>query len=131
MSRDGRPRTRRANDLRAKLALSMGSVAVCLILGECFVRWLGVSPEVAVIQKGRYRLSSNPRLGYEPAPSVDFTGGRLDFFDYAGRSNSLGFRDIEHEERGAPGVYRIVVLGDSVAAGLGIARTEDVFPAVL
>lgn len=50
---------------------------------------------------------------------------------YEGESNALGFRDRDHAEAKTPGVLRIAVLGDSVAAGLRVARTEDVFPAQL
>ena len=44
--------------------------------------------------------------------------------------NSLGFRDIEHPVDKAPGKYRIMVLGDSFAWGVGVDR-DAVFTRLL
>jgi hypothetical protein len=66
-----------------------------------------------------------------PAPGVDYHGAERAFFDYEGASNSQGFRDGEHAVAKPPGVYRIVVIGDSVGAGLKVERTEDTFPPLL
>src|SRR4029079_12487891 len=60
-----------------------------------------------------------------------YQGSDLSFYDYRGASNSLGYRDVEHAVAKAPGTYRIVVLGNSVAAGLGVDRFDDTFPALL
>lgn len=98
---------------------------------ELAVRALGVAPEVAFVGRGRYRLSTNPRLGYETVPRVAHRGAERDMLDYEGESNALGFRDRDHALARTPGVLRIAVLGDSVAAGLRVARTEDVYPAQL
>jgi hypothetical protein len=113
-----------------KLALSLAALVLALLAAELLVRALGAAPEVGIIRKGRFRLSANPRIGYEPVPLV-YGGGELSFYDYQGASNSLGYRDREHPLAKPPGVYRIAVLGDSVAAGLKVERTADVFPAVL
>jgi lysophospholipase L1-like esterase len=53
------------------------------------------------------------------------------FYEFRGKTNSLGFRDREHSPARPPGVYRIVVLGDSVTMGLQIPDREDLFPEVL
>jgi len=113
-----------------KLALSLVALLVSLVAAELLVRAAGAAPKIYLISKGRFRLAKNPRLGYEPVP-LAYQGGDLSFYDYKGASNSLGFRDVEHAVAKPAGVYRIVVLGDSVAMGLHVDRSEDIFPRVL
>ncbi len=116
--------------LLKKLALAAAGVVVALLAAELLVRAVGAAPKVYAIRKGRFQLSHNPRIGYEPVPLV-YNGRDLSFYDYLGASNSLGFRDREHAVAKPKGVYRIVVLGDSIAAGLHVERNEDVFPPIL
>ncbi len=113
-----------------KLALMLASALLALGAAELLVRALGAAPKVYAIQKGRFQLSHNPKIGYEPVPLV-YSGRELSFYDYLGASNSLGYRDREHSVAKPPGVYRIVVLGDSIAAGLHVERNEDIFPPIL
>lgn len=117
--------------LAHKALLFAGGTLAALLVAEIAVRLFGLAPEVAFIQKGRFRLSRNPGIGYEPVPGLDYSGEELSFFDYRGRSNSLGYRDNDHPIRKPPGTYRIVVLGDSIAAGLKILDNERIFPAIL
>jgi len=113
-----------------KAALLLASVVLALLAAELLVRAAGVAPRVYVIRKGRFQLSHNPKIGYEPAP-LAYNGRDLSFYDYLGASNSLGYRDREHAVAKPSGTYRIVVLGDSIAAGLHVERNEDIFPPVL
>ncbi len=113
-----------------RLALMLASVLLALLAAEAMVRLAGVAPRVYAIQRGRFRLSQNPRIGYEPAPLV-YNGQDLRFYDYLGASNSQGYRDREHTVAKPAGVYRIVVIGDSVAAGLHVERNQDIFPPIL
>jgi lysophospholipase L1-like esterase len=114
-----------------KFLLVLTSCLVSLLLAEAVVRLLGAAPEVGTLERGRYRLSPNPRIGYEPIPHYEYRGDDLANFDFRGRSNSLGFRDREHPLAKPPGTLRLLVLGDSIAAGHRVARTEDAFPAQL
>ena len=114
-----------------KLLLLLASCLVSLLLAEGAVRLLGAAPEVGVLERGRYRVSPNPRIGYEPIPGYEYRGDDLENYDFRGRANSLGFRDREHPRQKPAGAYRILVLGDSIAAGHQVPRTEDVFPARL
>lgn len=113
-----------------KIALTMAGVVVALLAAELLVRVVGAAPKVYAIRKGRFQLSHNPKIGYEPVPLV-YSGRDLSFYDYLGASNHLGYRDRDHAVAKPPGVYRIVVLGDSIAAGLHVERNEDVFPPIL
>lgn len=115
----------------SNFALLVGGIAVSLLLGEALVRITDSAPGVEMIHRGRFRLSSNPLIGYEPVPSVNYGGEDLAFYDYHGASNSLGYRDREHALERSPGAYRIVVLGDSVGAGVMVVEGEEIFPPIL
>ena len=114
-----------------RLALVGISVLLALVCAELLVRALHAAPEMAVVRKGRYRLSADPLLGFEPVPERTFSTDPEGLYDYAGASNSLGFRDREHVLAKTPGTFRIVILGDSVGAGLKVKRTEQTFPTLL
>ena len=112
-----------------RLALLTLGTVVGLGLAEGVVRIAGLAPEVVLVQEGRFRLSPNPKIGYEPVPDFEFEGKTDSFHDYIGVSNSLGFRDRERAVAKPEGVRRILLLGDSVAAGQGIRKVENAFPA--
>lgn len=103
------------------------SLLAGLVLAEGIVRVAGIAPEVSLIREGRFRLSPNPELGYEPVPHYEYRGPVTSFHDYSGTSNSLGFRDVEHAVERTPGTPRILILGDSIAAGQGVVHREDIF----
>lgn len=114
-----------------KLSLSLVSLLLSLLAAELLIRLAGAAPEVSVISKGRFQLSRNPKIGYEPVPGLHYEGEDLSFFDYQGASNKLGYRDRDHEVAKPAGVWRVVVLGDSIGAGLRVERFEDTFPPIL
>lgn len=111
--------------------LLLAGLALSLFLCEVLVRLAGVAPDVVMIRRGRFQLAANPRIGWEPAPGIDYRGNSLDFYDYRGAGNSLGYRDYEHPLEKQQGAYRILVLGDSIGAGLYIQDRAQVFPAIL
>ena len=114
-----------------RMILAAASLPAALLLGELAARWSGRAPEMTLITAGRFRLSSNPAIGYEPVPYFEHHGDKEEYFEFQGRSNNLGFRDRDHARQKEPGACRILVLGDSLTMGLYIERTEDVFTSVL
>lgn len=119
------PRTTPAQKL---LLIALG-LAIGLLLAEAVLRVTGAAPEVVLVQEGRYRLSPNPKIGYEPVPGVEVEGHTDSLHDWVGVSNRLGFRDVEHAVAKPEGVFRILVLGDSIAVGQGVRLYENTFPA--
>ncbi len=118
------------SSLQRLLAAGLG-ILLALAAGEVLLRIVG-APEVAPVRRGRFQLSADPRLVYEPVPGlVHKDASSHSFFEYMGASNRLGYRDRDHTLAKPPGTYRIVVLGDSIAAGYRILRTPDTFPALL
>ncbi len=114
-----------------KLALSLLALAVGLTAAEVVLRLTGTGPQVEVVSIGRFRYSPNPELGYEPVPGFSYDGEDLRYFEFRGRSNSMGFRDVDHAPRKAAGALRVLVLGDSVAMGLHVHEPEGVVTTAL
>ncbi len=115
---------------RQKLAAATLGTLLALSAGEVLLRVVG-APEVAPVRRGRFQLSANPRLVFEPVPGLALEGAPESFFEYQGTSNRQGYRDRDHAPAKPPGTYRVVVLGDSIAAGYRIRRAADAFPARL
>ena len=85
------------------------------------MRILDVPPRpLAPLPLADYRVSENPVLIYEYKPNH---AGEEGF-----RINSAGFRDHEYPINKPPGVYRVIALGDSTTAGLGVERIADTYP---
>ena len=112
------------------LAIVMGLVAG-LLLGEAVIRLAGAAPEVAFVSVGRFQLSDDPQLGYEPIPHFAYEGDDLYFYEFRGSSNALGMRDREHPVEAPDDEYRIAVLGDSITMGLYVEETSDVYTHLL
>lgn len=99
------------SSLRRAWARVLAVLAGCLGalgLAELAVRLLDLEPQVEVVYREIYQLSENPVLEYELKPGAP---------DGPTRINSQGFRDREFERARPPGVFRIVVVGDSVTYG--------------
>lgn len=148
-----------ARNVLIRLSLMVMGLVVGLLLAELTVRVAGLAPEISGLSEGRYRLSRNRAIGYEPIPGFAFESAEKQgqrevptniddeirrteqwqdawdinqaSFDYRGKANRLGYRDRDHDVVKAAGVYRVVVLGDSIAAGLFISAYENTFPALL
>ena len=122
--------TPRSPSIAQRLLATALGIVLALAAGEALLRIVG-APEVAPVRRGRFQLSANPRLVFEPVPGLAHQGNPQGFFEYEGTSNRLGYRDREHPVTKPAGTYRIAVLGDSIAAGYRIGRTEEIFPFLL
>ncbi|MCM8761449.1 MAG: SGNH/GDSL hydrolase family protein [Candidatus Omnitrophica bacterium] len=112
------------------LAMVIGLVFT-FFLSELIVRILWARQiikmdNLGVITYEFMRERSDPDLTYELKPNLDYRDK-----EYHIVTNSDGFRDKEYAVKKAPGVKRILVLGDSITFGYGIRENEDVFYNVL
>ncbi|MEO2026559.1 MAG: SGNH/GDSL hydrolase family protein [Fuerstiella sp.] len=108
----------------------MPSVLVAFVLCEVLVRYFNLAPGVHAIQvnapRSAYKLSKNPILIYEL--KENYHDDNPDYFDRLPHTNSHGQRDHERSWLKPNGVRRIIVLGDSVTVGDGIADLDDTIP---
>ncbi len=95
----------------AKGSLVLAGLALGLLIAEGIARLAGIDPGIHVIYRENFRLSDNPRLRYELQPlSRDGTA----------QINSSGMRDRERALAKPAEVYRIAIVGDSIAYGLTV-----------
>ena len=112
----------------AEVVLLTVSLAISFVGAEFGIRMLKLAPEIYSVPIQRYQLSSNVKIGWEPKPKGDYSGSQ----DYPPEeTNSMGYRDYDHEIQNRAGTYRIIVIGDSIAAGLGVPNYRDTFPSLL
>lgn len=120
-------KTRRISFRIFALLLSLLAGAV---LGEITVRLTGAAPDIVRVRHEHFQLSDNPKLAYEPIP-----GAKIIVENSPGtppdRANTMGFRDIDHPVRKPAGVFRIIVIGDSIAEGVYIDSKRHTFPSLL
>jgi len=103
----------RFRKLTFALATLLALVFVWGLALEGAIRVFDIGPEINPVWSGNYQLSKNPLLRYELAPeSMD---GRTNI-------NRHGMRDREYAVKKPPGTFRIAVIGDSIAYGLGVAE---------
>lgn len=119
-------KTARAS-LASKLALALGTALVSLALAELAARlWLGDRFQADVVTDLPMNacVTHDAELGWRNRPGLraETTGPTLALpvFRYRVTINSRGLRDREHALAPAPGVTRIVLLGDSFAWGWGV-----------
>lgn len=112
----------------ANAALAGVGLVVALCLGELLVRLIpplarkaaarqaGQRPQVQVHPRGLYRMDTDTTWTLTPGFSGRFTRS---YFDILVEANSKGLRDRDYPAK-APGVFRILGLGDSFAFGWGV-----------
>jgi lysophospholipase L1-like esterase len=99
------------NRAAQNLVLLFVIVLSLLVFTEHFLKHT-MPVEIAELTFENFRASSNPKIVLEPRPG-------------AGEFNSRGIRDREYEYEKPEGVRRVVVIGDSLAFGWGVARDES------
>jgi len=98
----------------AGLALAIVSIGVCVLLAE----WVLGAAQVLEISPQVHR--GHPRRGYQPRAGFD----GITKFGIRVHINSIGLRSPEIAVPKPPGTKRVLVLGDSVAFGWGVAEEE-------
>lgn len=101
--------------LGARVLLTLFGIFAGLVIGELAVRLFGLGPDVNVIYRHNYRLSENPVLQYELLP-----GSRDGDF----RINEAGLRSRAFRVEKEAEVFRILLIGDSIAYGFGVEQNE-------
>jgi lysophospholipase L1-like esterase len=108
------------------VGLALGGVLFGLFIAEVLVRALGLAPGFSRLEiahpNGTFRASEDPVLRYVPKPGVRGV-------------NADGFRDRSYPRVKQGGVYRIIVIGDSIPYGYcndhETLRPEATFPKLL
>lgn len=118
---------RRTYPIYAKVTLVLGSTVFALGIAEITSRAVGWAPDVKRIDTSSgttvYQRSSNPILGFELKPS--HRDPEADLAVSYPSTNAHGQRDVERSVTKAPGIRRIILLGDSVVEGHGIHDLDD------
>ena len=122
----------RPRAILGNLTLAFASLVACLLLIEAVARlieWRRVE-EVRQAQKtGGSAIRFHPVLGWEKTPGVTLHVKRSEF-DVVIRTNSRGLRGPERDYACPAGTHRVLVLGDSFAAGYYV-NEEQTLAAVL
>jgi lysophospholipase L1-like esterase len=103
------------------IALLLAAFLSTLFALEAAFRMARVSVGTVQINRATIQRSANPRLRFELRPGA-FAAAEVDY-----RINSAGLRGPEREEARPADVFRVAVLGDSIAFGYWVAE-EDAFP---
>jgi len=109
----------RARERLASLGLLLGGVAFALLLAEGIARWTWREP--ARPPTTAVPAADLPALGPADLVRPDVRGL------YGGvvvETNRWGFRGPDVPRRKPPGVFRIVLVGDSIAMGQGVAYAD-------
>ncbi|MCP4665394.1 MAG: hypothetical protein GY849_03420 [Deltaproteobacteria bacterium] len=112
-----------------RLIITVEIKSFILLLCSVFVSLLGAelalriwNPPMAKPHMAQIHRAS-PIFDWELVPGSSGIGG----FGETYRINSAGFRDIEHERERRPGIFRIMVIGDSFTFGPSV-NLEDTYP---
>ena len=117
----------------ARSVLLAAAVAAAVIIGEIVVRVTGQAPQfrsLAVDQVDTvYKRSSNPILGFEL--KADYRNPDPGLRRAYTRTNSHGQRDAERTIAKPAGGQRVILLGDSIVEGHGVANMGNTISAQL
>lgn len=121
---------------RSRLPPRAGAVLVGLVLallsGELLVRLFDVPPRpLTALALPTFQVSANPIRRFEYRPNLSADTPALTQAYEGLCTNSAGFRDVERTCAKPPGTRRVVVLGDSIAAGYGVEDAAQCFVMLL
>jgi len=115
------------NTLLKRAVLLLIALACALTVCELIVRRTDLAPALRPIllhsENTAYRRSTNPLLCYELKPN--YRDENADAVTSVPRTNAHGQRDIERTKNKPASSRRIILLGDSVVAGVGLRDTDD------
>jgi hypothetical protein len=115
-------------DALLRAALVLFGVAFALAVWEVALRWLEPSPRTMGGRRVLHELRLDRPWLYRLRPGT--SGYMTPQMSILYRVNADGFRDRLRERPKPDGVYRILVLGDSVTFGYGV-EAEQSFPRLL
>ena len=120
--------TRQTKLLALRWGLSISIVVIGLLLVEAAGRLFHLVPPFRDQER---RYVKDPWLPFRPLP-LSTNAGRAASgeYGYVYTHNSQGFRDVERSFVKPPGVFRVLVLGDSFTYGVG-ARLQEAYPYTL
>jgi lysophospholipase L1-like esterase len=101
------------------------AIAIFLVTGEVLSRAFDLVDRVNHFPRRLYEATDDPRLPYVMRPGVE-----TELRGFHVRVNEHGLRSPDLSPVPAPGVHRVLALGDSVAFGSGMSA-EEAFPALL
>lgn len=113
---------------RHLLWLLILGVALAMVLVEAVLRLVPV-PAIEIHRRASARAENpvffeyDPELGWRGRPGARGTLTGWEFTSDV-RLNSRGFRDAEVDVAKSPGVFRIVLLGDSITWGHGVEQAQ-------
>ena len=111
----------------AKVITALVSTLLTVLVCEVAVRMTGLAPAFKSIDvtgnETVYQRSSNPMLGFEL--KANYRDENADARQSYASTNAHGQRDVERDVEKPPGSTRVILLGDSVVEGHGIARIDD------
>lgn len=113
--------------LAVRVSLLVVATGVGLALAELGARGAGLAPPTKSLAldapDSAYRRSENPMLGFELKPG--YRNDEANYFTSYPAINEHGQRDRERSIEKPAGVVRVLVLGDSVVEGSGVAALSD------
>ncbi|HIL71653.1 MAG TPA: hypothetical protein EYG38_17610, partial [Verrucomicrobia bacterium] len=116
----------RFNQRFGKPILALAATLLGLLAAEGFVRLSRKAPEIKPIELSDtncvYQRSTNAILGFEL--KSNYRNSNPDFIESYERTNSHGQRDRKRVIQKPEGVQRIILLGDSVVEGHGLAEDQ-------
>ena len=97
------------------LLLLLITTISALLVVEMIIRVFDIGPQISSVFNQHYKLSKNQSLRYELKPNLK---------DKELQINSHGMRNKESSIEKPKGTYRIAIIGDSIAFGLGVKRDQ-------